>query len=131
MLEQHRQTVAEALAPAEVTVVEYTTAALTPPVVAVVPGQPYLSWGERTDPAAFAFPLRVRLDLLLLTAQTGDAKADARLIDRLIDKVVPALSKAGIAPTRVSRPGKVTIDGGSYMGAVVNVQHDTAEPNPE
>lgn len=131
-LSDTRDSVMTALRDAGVRAVEYTSAAATPPCAAVVPGQPYLSWGERSDPAAFFEPMRVRLDVLLLSPQTGDAKADAKHADDLIQQAVRALLAAKIEPVRVSRPGQLTIENvGTVLAAVAALRFDQPEPDTE
>ena len=127
-LTDYRNQVRDVLTAAGIKALEYTSSAMTPPLAAVVPSQPYLTWGDGDNQAAFAYPMRVRLDVLLIGHQQGDAKADAAGLDLLIVQAVAALSAAGIEPRRVTRPGELTVGGVKYLGAVVSVQQDTAEP---
>lgn len=124
MLTELREGIAADLVAAGVRAVEYTSSALTPPVAAVVPAQPYLSWGD--EGLTFGRDVRVRVDVLLISHETGSGKTDASLVDRLIESAVSALSERG--PVRVSRPGIFTYNGTRYMGAVLSLEHDTAEP---
>lgn len=119
-----RDAIVAALVAGDVKAVDYTSNLLNPPVAAVVPSPNYLTWGE--SEVAFAYPVRVRHDVLLLSNITGSREQEADLIDGLICKAVAALREHGVK--RVSRPGTLTIDGTKYLGAVLSLEQDT--PNP-
>lgn len=135
MLAELRLDLVTALEGAGIASVEYTSAALRPPVAAVVPGQPYMSWGEQTNEAlVFLEPVRVRHDVLVLIAPAGSGAQDAESIDTQLDKAVAALNGAdGIRITRVTQPGVLSLkqrDGSrtEYLGAVIQTQQDTKNP---
>lgn len=121
-----RDGIVAALTAADIAAVDYTSNMLSPPIAAVVPAQPYLTWGQSEPPAAFAFPTRVSHDVLLLSHVTGSREQEADLVDALICKAVAALSEHGIK--RVSRPGNLTLDGTKFMGAVLSLEQDVPEP---
>lgn len=128
MLTELRQGVATSLEAAGVKSVEYTTETLRPPVAAVVPGEPYLSWGTSDTP--FATPMTIHLDVLLLIAQVGSGKKEAARIDQMVEKAVAALS--GHRISRVTQPGVLRLDQRGqkveFVGAVIQIQQDTPEP---
>lgn len=134
MLAELRDELVAVLDGAGIKAVEYTSGALRPPVAAVVPGQPYLSWGEQTtDASAFLTPVRVRHDVLVLIAPAGGGKQDADAIDNQLDATVAAIRASGIRITRVTQPGVLSLkqrDGSraEYLGAVIQTQQDTKEP---
>lgn len=122
-----RDSIVQALTDAGIKAVDYQSNLLAPPVAAVIPAPLYVAYGEGGD-AAFAYPTRVRHDVLLLSHVTGSREQEADLVDGLICKAVAALSGHGI--TRVSRPGELKVDGTKYLGAVLSLAQDVPKLNP-
>lgn len=131
MLTELRTAITDDLAAEGIKAVEYTSEALTPPVAAVVPSEPYLQWGLSEVP--FATPVTVRLDVLLLIAELGSGKQEAALIDEQVEKAVQAIRRTrGRRITRVTQPGVLRIEkAGDFTGVVIQLEQDTTEPKPE
>lgn len=130
MLTELRTAVAGDLEAAGFKAVEYTSEALTPPVAAVVPSEPYLQWG--VSEVTFATPVTVRLDVLLLIAELGSGKQEAALIDRQVEKAVQAIrGNRERRITRITQPGVLHIEkAGDFTGVVIQLEQDTTEPKP-
>lgn len=125
-LEAVREAVAGVLNAVEIKAVDYTSEVITPPGAAVVPGQPYLTWGD--DRVAFAAPVTLHLDVLLIVARDV-GKRQATQADQLIGKAVQALLDAEYDVTAVSQPDVVTLSGAKFMGSVITVEQPLAEKN--
>lgn len=110
-----RTDVATALNAAGVKAIDYVAETITPPVVVVVPGDPYLTEPQGTTPFGH---YEVSISLLLVAAK-GTNKAAATALDSMIEQVVGALD--GWDLTAVSQPGQVNLNGSTYLGAVISI----------
>lgn len=116
-LEAIRADVVALLTAADIKAVDYIGETMTPPVAAVIPGDPYLD----TEGAVFGHA-NVNL-LVLLIGGKGTNKAAASQIDSLIAKAIDALDDWDI--TEVAQPGQVNLNGSNYLGSVITISTET------
>lgn len=116
-LEGIRAEVVAALSAADIKAVDYIGETMTPPVAAVVPGDPYLD----SEGATFGHT-NVNL-LILLIGGKGTNKAAASQIDSLIATALDALDDWDI--TEVAQPGLVNLNGSNYLGSVITISSET------
>lgn len=124
-----RTDVADRLIAVGIKAIDYTSEVITPPSAAVVPGQPYLTWGD--DGSTFSEPVLVHIDVLLIVSREVNKKA-AKDVDELVTKALGALlAEPSYDVTEVSQPGVVNLSGSKFMGSVITIQQSTEEPeNP-
>lgn len=92
-----------------------------PPCVLVGPGDPYVN--PNFQGASFTESLVGLRATLVAGAGTNDVAADD--LDDLIVAALAAIDAAqpqGLYPVAVERPGRIDLNGQSFLGCVVNVQ---------
>lgn len=94
---------------------DYVAERINPPVVLVVPGDPYMT----REGAPFGHVL-VNLNVLVIGPK-GTAHAEAEALDDLIVRTFSALEDE-YDLTEVTPPGQVTLGGHTYLGAAITVQ---------
>lgn len=118
-----RLDVVDALASAGVRAYEYLPEVISPPVALVEPDNPYFTL-QTGEGVPFGY-VRVTLTVFLITG-AGSNKTSVHALDDLIEQAFVALHVEGDWDvTEVSRPGQVSLNGGSYLGAVMSIQQDT------
>jgi hypothetical protein len=85
------------------------------PCAFVGPGDPYLEF----DGAAFGACLVNTV--VVVVAEAGDNQAQADQVDALILQALAALEAADRDVAGVDSPGRVALQGGSYLGAVIRL----------
>lgn len=108
-----RTDIVTALTEADIKSVHYMGETLVPPVVVVIPDDPYLTNGE-----VFGTYL-VRLRLLVVGAK-GTNKAAADALDEKIETIIDVLSKWDALG--VSQPGQISLNGSQFLGTVITLE---------
>ncbi len=85
------------------------------PCAFVGPGDPYLS-GEGAGFGGWLASL-----VVVVVAGPGDNQAQADQVDALILQALAALESTGHDVATVDAPGRVALQGGSYLGAVLRL----------
>ena len=107
-----RQEIKHVLDQAGYTVWSFIPERVTPPVVVLEPGSPYMNEGD-------AFTLFVcRFDLILLAATATNSKATEDL-DQMIMDCVDALDMYYIE--EVSKPMQIEANGVAYLGTTISI----------
>lgn len=125
MLTELRTSITDALEGAGIKAFGYVGEALSPPCAVVVPSNPYFRRPDGTRAIPFRKVL-VGVDVLLLVPR-GDAKAEAKAIDDLLESAYRALNPNHDIGT-AARPGVVTVSGSKFIGSVLSIEALTEEP---
>lgn len=117
-----RTDVKEVLEDAGLKAAEYVNEAVVPPVCVVVPASPYITTPEGENP--FGYPYTVVLNVLVIGGK-GTNKTAATNIDSMIVNVVDTLDEDWDV-TEVTAPMEMTLNNGTYLGAVVTLEITTS-----
>lgn len=101
---------------------DYMSENATPPVYAVVPGQPYIA---TSGEGLLMGHRRVMWAVVVLLARDA-SKSVASAVDLLILAAIDALEDGGYDVLTASQPGEVTfpVSGLKFFGSVITIQHD-------
>ena len=118
VLEQTRVDVVDALKGAGLNAAQYVGELVQPPIALVMPDQPYVT----TTGVRFG-NVRVNLSVLLIGGM-GTNRSAANALDLMVEKAYAAMADNWDV-TEVSQPGEVTLNGNSWLGAVVSITTET------
>lgn len=103
------------LAGAGLTSVDYLPERPQPPMVIVVPGQPYLQRGERFGQH------KIGLTILMLTRTATNERASEELDELITTATIAVFNADGFSLDRVEAPHQFQVNNATYLGCTADV----------